>query len=401
MQRRTFCKTLLAATGLASVVRGAEANLRLGMIGLGRRGLGVHLPALNRLSGVTVAEICDVDRVRLTAASRLFENARMQGDFRMMLDNPNLDAVVISVPQHWQEIIALAAVRAGKDILCEAPFAFSAAGGRAVIREAERCGRIVAVMSENHTSAVCRTVCERIRDGIIGAVKTVEASLPPPDAELYKEKIVFGAPPEDLNYDLWCGPAPKVNYADARIRHHDLIRVHALGVCGLQSDWIAFALRCCPFKGLVRAEGTGKRPNHPLYDVWTDFNLTFSYEDGGTLRVGTGKPGVKFIGERGEISVGEDHRVSCADKTALLAPRRPEEFVSEEMPDGNHAAFVRSIRTRRRPVYDGRSAEQVALPAILGNFCLDYGTAVEWDYLKGRSRSDEVNRLLHRTLRLY
>lgn len=401
MQRRTFCKTLLAATGLASVVRGAEANLRLGMIGLGRRGLGVHLRALNHLPGVTVAELCDVDRTRLAAASRLFENARMQGDFRMVLDNPNLDAVVISVPQHWQEVMVLAAVRAGKDVLCEAPFSFSAAGGRTVIREAERCGRIVAVMSENYTSAVCRTVCERIHDGIIGAVRTAELSLSPPDAGLYKEQCVFGAPPEDLNYNMWCGPGSKENYAESRVKHHDLIRAHSLGVCGVQSDWTAFALRCCGFKGLIRAEGTGRRPNHPLHDIWTDFKLTFSYADGGTLRIGTGRPGVKFIGERGEISVGDGYRVSCADKIAPLAPRRPEEFVSEEMPNGNHAAFVRNIRTRRRPVYDDRSAEQVALPAILGNFCLDYGTAVEWDCLKGCSRSDEVNRLLHRTLRLY
>lgn len=386
---------------MASIVRGAEAGVRLGMIGLGRRGMGLHLPALSRLPGVTVAEICDVDRSRLSAASRMLENARMQRDFRMVLDNPNLDAVVISVPQHWQEIIALAAVRAGKDVLCEAPFSFSAAGGGTVIREAERCGRIVAVMSGNHTSPICRTICERIHDGILGKVKTVEISLPPPDARLYKERVVFGASPEELDYNLWCGPAPKENYAEARVAHHDLIRAHSLGVGGMQSDWTAFALRCCGFKGLIRAEGTGRRPNHPLYDVWTKFNLTFSYEDGGTLRMRTGEPGVKFIGERGEISIGEGYRVTCSDKTALLAPRRSEEFVSEEMPDGNHAAFVRSIRVRRRPVYDGKSAEQAALPAVLGNFCLDYGTSVEWDYLKGRSRSDEVNRLLHRTLRLY
>lgn len=383
------------------MARAAEANVRLGMIGLGRRGLGLHLPALSRLSGVTVSEICDVDRTRLSAVSRMFENARMQSDFRRVLDNPNLDAVVISVPQHWQEVIALAAVRAGKDVLCEAPFSFSAAGGKAVIRDAERCGRIVSVMSENYASSICRTICERIHDGIIGKIETAEISFPPPDARLYKEPVIFGSPPEGLDYNLWCGPGSKENYAEARIKHHGLIRAHSLGVCGVQSDWTAFALRCCGFKGLVRAEGTGHRPNHPLYDVWTKFNLSFVYENGGTLRMRTGEPGVKFIGERGEISVGDGYRVTYTDKTALLAPRRPEEFVAEEMSEGNHAAFVRSVRVRRRPVYDGKSAEQASLPAVLGNFCLDYGTSVEWDYLKGCSRSDEVNRLLHRTLRLY
>ncbi len=214
MNRRDFVRTTAAATTALSYqrLRGANDRVRMGFIGLGNRGDQV-LDAFLEHGDNEVVALCDLreDYMAFAHQKSRANPAHFQ-DYRKLLDQKDLDAVVIATPDHWHALMCVDACNAGKDVYVEKPLSLTVVEGRKMVEAARRNQRVTQVGLHRRSAPFCREAAEIVRSGGIGHV-TMAASYNirneypkgignPPD----------GAPPPGVDWDLWLGPAPKVPY---------------------------------------------------------------------------------------------------------------------------------------------------------------------------------------------
>ena len=228
--RRTFLKGSLAgglalglphlALGAAAAAGSANAEVRLGMVGLGAvnavGGVGGRghqlIQALRQVPGARVVALCDVDSAMLDREVQPFkkrgEKVETYRDIRKMLDDKNIDAVVAPVPNHWHALATVWACQAGKDVYVEKPFSHDIWEGRQMVAAARKFGRMVQVGMQSRSSTVLQRAFQYLHSGQIGAIRLARAIVYRPRESLAK---VTGPtpPPATVDYDLWCGPAPK------------------------------------------------------------------------------------------------------------------------------------------------------------------------------------------------
>jgi predicted dehydrogenase len=212
LTRRDFTKTAAwagVATALSgSRVLGANDRVRLGFIGLGNRGDQV-LDAFLKHTDAEVVAICDIYQPYLDfAAKKIGTNPKQFRDYRRLLDQRDLDAVVVCTPDHWHALQTIHACQAEKDVYVEKPLALCVAEGRAMVQAARKHNRVTQVGLHRRSAAFCKEAAELVRGGAIGKVMVARAfhiqnEWPqgignPPDSE----------PPPDFDWDAWLGPAP-------------------------------------------------------------------------------------------------------------------------------------------------------------------------------------------------
>jgi predicted dehydrogenase len=217
MERRVFLGTLAAgaaALGRRSAAEQAKEKVRLGLVGCGWYG-GVVLDAAFKAGGVEVVALCDVDSEHLEKIAQ--KVAGLQGsaprtfrDWREMLDAPGLEAVVIATLPHWHALPFIEACRRGLDIYCEKPLAYDVREGRAMVDAAKASGRVVQVGFQRRHSEAIRQAKAYVAEGRAGRIVSVAAHIHYP-AQLQDPTPV--EPPATLDWDLWCGPAPKLPYS--------------------------------------------------------------------------------------------------------------------------------------------------------------------------------------------
>ncbi len=216
MERRVFLGALAAGTALGR--RGAaeepKAPIRLGLIGCGWYGLVVTEAAF-KAGGVEVIAVCDVDNAHLLQAAEKIRS--LQGssprafkDWRELLAVPGLSGVIIATPPHWHALPFIEACRRGLDIYCEKPLAYDVREGRAMVDAAKASGRVVQVGFQRRHSAAIRQARQYLAEGHAGRIVTVAAQIHYP-AQLADPTPQD--PPATLDWDLWCGPAPKLPYS--------------------------------------------------------------------------------------------------------------------------------------------------------------------------------------------
>ena len=212
----------------ASVLGEAAPSKRInvGAIGVGRISRVHDLPGLLQYDTARIMAVCDVDAVRLADAKGLvngyyggktgkpYDGVAGYGDYRDLLANKDVDAVVISTPDHWHVIPAVHAVEAGKDVYLEKPASLTIAEGRALSDAVHRSGRIFQIGSQQRSAAQFRYAAELVRNGRIGRLKTVQVGLPgdPPGGRTEEMPI-----PKTLSYDAWLGSTPHVDYTEDRV----------------------------------------------------------------------------------------------------------------------------------------------------------------------------------------
>jgi len=407
--RRIFLAGMASAAVLPRRVRGAVAGpapIRIGVIGLGRRGAAVHLPRLLALPDVQVCDLCDVDAARLkqvgeSVTARTGYAVRTHADFRGVLAQGDLDAVCLAVPNHWQVPMAVMAVRAGKDVLCESPLSFCVDEGRYLVEEARRCGRVVAVVGAHRSVAVYRRLCERVRNGVLGRLGRIELSVPG-EVRAADAPVVFGEPPKTLDYAAWLGPVPWAPYAAARIDGFGRIRAHAGGVVTAAADLLALTQwgHGSEATGPIAVTATGTVRPHALFDAVSAFSATCRYDDGVELRIVTGATSIRFTGERGWLAAeGEEPQPRASDPALLYRPLVPEASRLEGWPAGEHRGFVDRIKDRRPPCFVLEAAHRAATLAHLINLAIDQGRPLAWNPALERTTDPALDRLLHRSLR--
>jgi predicted dehydrogenase len=221
--RRTFLKSSLAgglALGMPAMVRGGSPNgtVRLAIIGLGDTkaagGVGGRghqlIPHARAVPGVKIVGLCDVDPSFIAREAQAFKNrgedVAAWTDLRHVLDDKDIDAVVVATPNHWHALATVWACQAGKDVYVEKPFSYDVWEGKQAVAAARKYNRMVQVGMQNRSSELIASIAEGVRR--LGPMRYVHALVYRPRTGI--GRVTAPTPvPETIDYDLWCGPAPK------------------------------------------------------------------------------------------------------------------------------------------------------------------------------------------------
>jgi len=205
-------------TGLrADPARAPSNRITIGCIGVGGMG-GSNMRSFLGLDDCRVVAVCDPHQGKARGAKAAVDRhygdtgCAAYADFRELIARPDIDAVVISTPDHWHGVIAVAAAQAGKDIYGEKPLAHTYAEGRAVADAVRRYGRVWQTGSWQRSVHNFPRACELVFNGRIGKVHTVEVGLPVDAASGQDRPYTLQPVPEGLDYDLWVGPARWMPY---------------------------------------------------------------------------------------------------------------------------------------------------------------------------------------------
>lgn len=387
---------------------GPNDTIQIACIGPGgskggfRQGLG-DTRNIARLPGIKVVAVCDVEKQHMDEAAAAFgPDCRKYTDFRELLDQSDIDAVVIGTPDHWHAVQACAAMEARKDVYCEKPLTLWVDEGKAIVRTQNRTGRVFQVGSQQRSDGRFRTACELVRNGRVGRLQRVVAHVPNGSrGGPFTRKPV----PEGLDWDFWQGPAQWRDYIPERT--HGNFRHWYEYSGGMVTDWGAHHLDIAQWgigadeAGPTRVESHGVLPAHADgYNTPVDFEITYTYPNGVKLIcTHEGENGVHFYGDAGWIFVSRS-KIEASD------PR----LLSDPLPGGavrlynsnNHAAnWVECLRQRKDPICTAEVGHRSVTVCHLGNISLRMGgRRLAWDPQSERFVDDEeANKMLSRPLR--
>jgi predicted dehydrogenase len=213
--RRTFTKgaaaAALSAAG-AGTALGSGERVRLGFIGVGNRGDQL-LDAFLVHRDAEVVALCDVYEPYLQAAqTKVGDKARLHHDYRRLLEDKDVDAVVIATPDHWHALMFVAACRAGKDVYVEKPLSLTIAEGRTMVRVARETGRVTQVGLHRRSSQFIHEAVKLIHGGAIGKITVAKCYHLRNEFPQGIGRPADGEPPAGLDWEMWLGPAPKVAF---------------------------------------------------------------------------------------------------------------------------------------------------------------------------------------------
>jgi predicted dehydrogenase len=425
---------IVPASVFGSAAPGNRINV--GAIGNGRISRGHDMPGIWRNERARIIAVCDVDSKRVEDAKTLvngyytkvtgkpYDGVTTYADYRDLLARKDIDAVVISTPDHWHTIIAIDAVRAGKDVYLQKPASLTIAEGRALSNAVHRSGRIFQIGSQQRSSVQFRYAAELVRNGRIGALKTVEVGLPGDPAG--DEEPVMPAP-KNLNYDVWLGSTPVVPYTEKRVHPQTgydrpgWLRCEQFGA-GMITGWGAHHLDSAHWgmdtehTGPIEVWGTAEFPKKGLWDVHGPFKTEALYENGVKMIVSGDFPnGIKFIGSEGWIFVSRgnpaipdsDPAAKLKDPAALAASH-PAIITSVIKPDeihlyessNHHRNWLECVRSRREPIAPVEIAHRSCSACLVHHIAMKLKRKVYWDPQRERFRNDDdANAMLSRPQR--
>jgi predicted dehydrogenase len=422
MNRRTFLKHVAAAgtAGLALpyVVRSsalgkggtvpASERTTVGFIGTGGHGIDMNLKMFLPQPDAQAVAVCDVDPVHLQqgrdVVNKKYGNTdcATYKDFREVLARSDIDAVMISTPDHWHVPISIAAAKAGKDVECEKP-TLTIAEGRALVETMKRYGRVFQWSTEDRSVDVYHRMCELVRNGRIGKVHTIRVELPSgPDTAGDPTPMPV---PEGFDYDMWLGPAPWAPYTKDRIHWNFRWILDYSG--GMLTDWGAHLLDGAQWgndtehTGPVEVEGTGKFYKDGLYNTATEFHIEYKYADGVRLIVTSGTPSLRFEGSEGWIgNRGWRGKLQAEPESILSSVIGPNEIHLYTCRGGEQRNFLDCVKSRKDCYFPPEIGQRCFTIAHIGNISMLLGRKLRWDPENERFAGDEeANRMLSRAMR--
>ncbi len=219
--RRRFLKHAAAASAVLSIpavasprVLGANDEIRVGVVGLGGRGRGAHIPGFQKLPGVTVVAVADPDQTRSAAAVAMIEakyghRAEQYADMRKLFERKDIDVVANATQNYWHGLSTIWACQAGKHVYVEKPLSHYIWEGRQMVHAARKYDRIVQCGTQHRSEAKIAQAIAWIESGQLGKIKWIVAFANKARSSCGKRDTPLPIP-DTLDYDLWCGPAKKV-----------------------------------------------------------------------------------------------------------------------------------------------------------------------------------------------
>ncbi len=400
-----------SALGDAGGTAAASERLTVACIGVRNKG-GGHLKTLLGNGDVQVTAVCDVDRaVRSRALNRAkgayasrtpsgsWEGTAAAGDFREVCQRPDLDAVVIATPDHTHAPIAMAAIRAGKDVYLEKPMTLTIREGRLLADAAARRGRVLQVGTQRRSSKKVRFACELVRNGRIGKLERVETgiSIRPAQPMPWSAEPV----PAGLDYEMWLGPAPPEPYTRNRCHYNfRFVRDYSGGeMTNTGAHWFDIAQWGigADETGPVEVAGTGRAWPSGLWDTFHHVDVTWTYANGVTLHCDNRGAGVRFVGSDGWVRADRLE----AEPASILKSRIGADEIRLHHARGTHMLdFLHAVRTRQKPSAPAEIGHRAATVCHMGNIAMRLGRTLRWDPAAEEFVGDaEANRMTWRPYR--
>ena len=408
-RRKFICSSaaLLAGTGLSTAVAGCAKQesrqvapsdkIRIGAIGVNGMGFA-DVESHLKIPEVDIVALCDVDQNVLERRAAELTNLsgaapQLYSDFREVLDNPDIDAVIIGTPDHWHPLIMISACEAGKDVYCEKPLANSIEECDAMVAAAKYYNRIVQVGQWQRSGLHWESAMAFVHSGALGNIRTVKAWAY--QGWMKNVPVIPDEPvPEGVNYDMWLGPAPERSFN--RNRFHFSFRWFWDYAGGLMTDWgvhivdmVLWGMQAVAPKAVLASGGMFAYPDSAME---TPDTLQAIYEYDGFSMLWEHAVGIN------NGPYGRDHGVAfIGNYGTLVADRGGWEVIPEvengvekmEVPAGERASgrdldihtqnFVDCMKSREQPVCNPDVAWLAAVNAHLGNVAYKTGRKVRWD----------------------
>jgi predicted dehydrogenase len=434
ISRRSFlnsCAALAAGSGfpLWFVQRELEAavapavptspNERPGIALVGCGGMG-KADAHNASRFGDVLAVCDVDANQLDAAIKEFTKdgkaPAQYRDFRKLLEQPGLDAIIHATPDHWHTLVNLAAIQAGKDVYAEKPLTLTIDEGRRLVAAVRQRKAVLQTGSQQRSDRSFRLACELIRNGRIGKLQQITVFLP---AGLRGGPFQPAPVPRGLDWDFYLGQAPENPYVKERC--HTTFRYWLDYSGGTMTDWGAhhndIARWAIGLDGPATVEGEILAP--PLsggYTAFSEYRVAFSWPGnirhivqttpddnifGGVVNKEGQRNGIKFEGADGWIWVTRGDLT--ASREDLIATPLPDSAVRLESSGDHMRNFFECVRSRRDPIAHVEVGHRSASLCHLGVIALRLGRKLQWDPVREQFTGDgaaEANSHVAREMRL-
>ena len=418
-RRKFLSASILSTVGLTAIpnlsfgsntLAADTSKIRLGFIGVGRQAMGLlgnfmKNPMVDVIAGSDVYEI-KLDRFKERVAKLYTDEKReapalnVYADYKQLLANPEVDAVVIATPDHWHAMMAIDACHAGKDIYLEKPLTFTIREGQVIVKAVRTNGTVLAVGSMQRSGANFQHAARMVQKGMLGEIKQVLVNVgTPPHPKPYDlEKQTV---PAGLDWKTWTGPLPDIHYNEdlnppisMNPEQNEKVwgawRWYKETGGGLMTDWGAHMIDIAQW-------GLGMDRSGPVEVIpGTDSTpLTYKYANGIEMLItpfDEGRQGVKFIGEKGWIKVSRgqyDTDVKSCERA----------FEKDEFGFGaHHVDFIDSVVRRKDPIVPVEVGHNTCSICTIGNIAHELGRPLKWDPIAQVFTDDwEANTKLHYT----
>jgi predicted dehydrogenase len=443
--RRKFLKTAAttaAAAGFPTIIPSRvlgqfapSKQINIGAIGVGRISRGHDMPAILKVDTARITAVCDLSADRVVQGKqyvndfytkkngRPYDGTIGYADYKELLANKDIDAVVISTPDHQHARVGSDAVRAGKDVYLQKPASLTIAEGRYLSDVVQSTGRILQIGSQQRSWKQFHRACELVRNGRIGEVQHVEIGLPGDPAGGDPTPMPV---PAGFQYDAWLGSTPDVFYTLDRVMplkgfdRPGWLRMEQFGA-GMITGWGAHHVDTAhwgmntEYTGPVEIWGTAEFPTHGLWDVHGKFLTHARYANGMTMDISGDFPnGIKWIGTKGWIFVTRDEMTTPtangapAQKIEPLMASDPKILTSVIGPDEihlytadeQHANWIECIHTRKPPTAPVELGHRACSTCLLHHIAMKLPRHLHWDPVLERFQNDdEANARLSRPQR--
>jgi myo-inositol 2-dehydrogenase/D-chiro-inositol 1-dehydrogenase len=451
MKRRDFIKSAITATagivGLPTFISSSvyarfrpNSKINIAQIGFGRIAQFHDLPQTIMHDMCRVVAVADVDIKRAKDGKKWVEDYYIQKtgkgnyidvkvyqDYREMLQDKSIDAVIISTPDHWHAQLAIEAALAGMDVYLQKPASLTIAEGRLMSDVVHRTGCVLQIGSQQRSQSPWpqfKQACELVHNGRIGNIKHIKIGLDiDPGCGDEPEMPV----PKNLNYDMWLGSTPRVFYTEKRVHPQKdysrpgWLRCEQFG-SGMITGWgahhidIAHWAMGTEFTGPVEIEGKAEFPKSGLWNVHGHFDVHTKYANGITMHISSKHPnGIRFEGDKGWIFVSRGgEKVTASDPGAddpnnqplrvsdskiLKSTIGPNDVRLYESPE-QHLDWLQCIRSRRQPVAPVEIGHRSCSACLLSHIAMKLPRKLYWNPGKEQFvNDDKANKMLSRPQR--
>jgi myo-inositol 2-dehydrogenase / D-chiro-inositol 1-dehydrogenase len=453
ISRRKFIDTSVKATVLSSIAGGvfptivpsgvlgkdAPSNkINIGQIGFGRIAMTHDLHETLKYEAARVVAVADLDSRRAALGKQFIESyysqktgkagyvdVKVYEDYRVLLQNPEIDAVIISTPDHWHAQPAIEAALAGKDIYLQKPTSLTIREGRILSDIVKRKKVILQVGTQQRSMQQFRIAAELVRNGRIGKLETVKIGLPGDPAGPEADEMPV---PKNLNYDMWLGSTPQIYYTEMRVHPQNSLtdrpgwlRCEQFGA-GMITGWGQHHFDSAAWgmdtelTGPIEVEAVAQFPKSGLWDVHGDFMSKAEYKNGITMLTSGGYPnGVRYEGTegwifvtRGSYTASPSDPVSKTNSTAALDASDPNILTSVirdnethlYVSDEQHGNWLDCIKSRREPISPVEKGHRACTVCLLTHIAMKLGRKLYWDPDREVfTNDDEANLMLSRKQR--
>lgn len=396
-------------------------RINMGAIGIGSpasRGRAIYGEA-RRQKGVLYSAACDVDSRHLSNALEMMKNdgfsdAKGFADYRKLLENKDINAVTIATPDHWHALVAIEALKRGKDVYCEKPLTLTIAEAQALVKAVKSTGKVLQTGSQQRSEmgGKFRLAAELVRNGRLGKISKIECRI---GGNPTSGPIAKAEPPKELDWNFWLGPTPESPYYlsedGKKTNCHYEFRWWYEYSGGKMTDWGAHHLDiaqwCLGMDGngpvaveVIKAEKPYQGKDG--YNCHPSFDIQYTYANGvKVFAQSDGDNGVKIHGEDGKWIFVSRGTIAASDKKILEEPLKTDAIQLYDSRPTNHMAnFIDCVRSRKKPICDVEIGASSVTVCHLGVIALRTGKKLQWDPQAQKFVGDEdANKHLSREYR--